>query len=116
MAASEFHTAAGELQKPLCFWIEILSALAQNTKATTTAGLESSEILSNHIFGNQRAARIQTAQDSKLPTNMRTMKKPESARCPNPQVTRVSGRRTMAKTKLQRQRFGCVLNKDWFGR
>jgi hypothetical protein len=92
MAAFGFHAAAGESQKPLCSGVETLSAGSRKRKQPVRA-LITRELLSNHIFGNRRAA-IRARANSKprrrrMADGMMSMKNPESARCPNPR--RASG-------------------------
>ena len=116
MAAFEFHTAAGELQKPLCFGIEMLPRVRANIKGTTTAGVMPHEILSNHIFANRRAAIPARANPKprrgrNRGTGMTSMKNPESARCPNPQAACARRKRPMAKAAIQRRGFALDLNK-----
>ena len=55
MAAFGFHATAGALQKPLFSGIETLSARSRKRKQPLRA-LVTREMLSNHIFGNRRAA------------------------------------------------------------
>jgi hypothetical protein len=106
MAAFEFHRAAGELQKPLCFGIEI--ALGQNTKGTAAARLCRTKSCPITFSGFVAPRESKIAQDSKLRTNMLSTKHPESARCPNPQAAGARPKRAMARAELQRQGlFGC---------
>jgi hypothetical protein len=57
---------------------------------TTARASNAREMLSNHIFGNRRAAisarECKTAPPSEWPSGMMSMKNPERARRPNPQA------------------------------
>jgi hypothetical protein len=81
-AAFEFHSAAGELQNPFCFGIEMLSA--QNTKGTAAARLCRTKSCPITFSGFVAPRESKIAQASKLQTNMLSPKHPESARCPYP--------------------------------